>query len=239
MKLKTKIISIIVISMMIIIFIGTIVYKKREKKQDNKNTNVLESVSDETTIEQLKKDTGIMAENDLYEVKVEYDGKKVLNIKPEIQYKIAFAGIIKRDKFTVEEVENIFEDYYPKNSGIWIDNNSKEKFIKMLEKETNNKYKITKEGFLEIESESTPNDIDSAIKEMIESNKKYIVTISGIYYEADIVTGEILDNFYEDMDPYQATKSVSNNEDVIIFISSNSKKMLSEEEILQELISYK
>lgn len=239
MKLKTKIISIIVISMMIIIFIGTIVYKKREKKQDNKDTNVLESVSDETTIEQLKKDTGIMAENDLYEVKVEYDGKKVLNIKPEIQYKIAFAGIIKRDKFTVEEVENIFEDYYPKNSGIWIDNNSKEKFIKMLEKETNNKYKITKEGFLEIESESTPNDIDSAIKEMIESNKKYIVTISGIYYEADIVTGEILDNFYEDMDPYQATKSVSNNEDVIIFISSNSKKMLSEEEILQELISYK
>ena len=100
-------------------------------------------------------------------------------------------------------------------------------------------YEITKQGYLEIESENKSNYIDSEIKEMIENDKKYILAISGIYYEADVVTGEILDNFYEDMDPYQATKTVGNNEDTIIFLSPNSQKMLSEEDILQELISCK
>ena len=66
-----------------------------------------------------------------------------------------------------------------------------------------------------------------------------IITISGIYYEIDRVTGEILDNFYEDMDPMQATKSVDNKDDIIIYLTTNTEKRLTTKEILYELISYK
>ena len=81
--------------------------------------------------------------------------------------------------------------------------------------------------------------LDNSLKEIIQSNKRYIITISGIYYEIDRVTGEILDNFYEDMDPMQATKSVDNKDDIIIYLTTNTEKRLTTKEILYELISYK
>ena len=238
--MKKKIKVILIIGLIILgIFIVAISCRKVEEKQDSQTTNSSKNEIDEVAVEELKKESGITAENKLYDVTVEYDGTKVLNINPGIQYKIAFAGIIKNEKINIEEIDNIFKNYYPKKSGIWIEPNSRTKFLEMLKKETNNEYEITKEGYLEIKSENKSNYIDSEIKEMIENDKEYIGAISGIYYEADVVTGEILDNFYEDMDPCQATKTVNNNEDTIIFLSPNSQKMLSEEDILQELISCK
>ena len=109
----------------------------------------------------------------------------------------------------------------------------------MLKENTNNEYEITEEGFLKIKKENNSTDIDNSLKEMIQSNKRYIITISGIYYEIDRVTGEILDNFYEDMDPMQATKSVDNKDDIIIYLTTNTEKRLTTKEILYELISYK
>lgn len=223
--------KIIIIIFCIVIIIGLGVVGCLKQKTSNEISK--EEVND------LKEDIGVSGDTDLYQIQTEYDGNKTLDIKPEIQYKVAFAGIIEQKVPKLENVDTIFNKNYPKNYGVWIDSTSREKFLTMLKENTNNEYEITEEGFLKIKKENNSTDIDNSLKEMIQSNKRYIITISGIYYEIDRVTGEILDNFYEDMDPMQATKSVDNKDDIIIYLTTNTEKRLTTKEILYELISYK
>ncbi len=224
-----KKIIIVIFGIVIIIGLGVVGYLKQKPSNE---------ISKEE-VKDLKEDIGVSGDTDLYQIQTEYDGNKTLDIKPEIQYKVAFAGIIEQKVPELENVDTIFNKNYPKNYGIWIDSTSREKFLAMLKENSDNEYEITEEGFLKIKKENNPTDIDNSLKEMIQSNKKYIITISGIYYEIDRVTGEILDNFYEDMDPLQATKSVDNKDDLIIFLTTNTEKKLKTKEILYELISYK
>lgn len=227
--MKMKKIIIIIFCIAIIIGLGVIGYFKQKPSNEISK----EEVND------LKEDMGVIGNSDLYQIQTEYDGNKTLDIKPGIQYKVAFAGIIKQKVPKLENIDTIFNKNYPKNYGIWIDSTSREKFLTMLKENVNNEYEITEEGFLKIKKENNPTDIDNSLKEMIQSNKRYIITISGIYYEIDRVTGEILDNFYEDMDPMQATKIVDNKDDIIIYLTTNIEKKLTTKEILYELISYK
>ena len=224
-----KKIIIVIFCIVIIIGLGVVGYLK----QKTSNEVSKEEVND------LKEDIGVSGDTDLYQIQTEYDGNKTLDIKPEIQYKVAFAGIIEQKIPKFEDTDTIFYTKYPKDYGIWIDSTSREKFLTMLKENTNNEYEITEEGFLKIKKENNSTDIDNSLKEMIQSNKRYIITISGIYYEIDRVTGEILDNFYEDMDPMQATKNVDNKDDIIIYLTTNTEKRLTTKEILYELISYK
>lgn len=189
-------------------------------------------------VETLKKDVGITGDNELYQVQTEYDGKKILDIKPEIQYKVAFAGIIEQGKPKIENVDAIFNNNYPEDYGIWIENNSRDKILQILNRNLNNEYEINKNGYLDIKKEDNLTDIDKELKKMIGAKKKYIITISEVYCGVDRVSGEILDNFYEDMDPYQATKIVDYGDDIIIFVTTNKEQKLTDKEILQELISY-
>lgn len=223
--------KIIIVIFCIVIIIGLGVVGCLKQKTSNEISK--EEVND------LKEDIGVSGDTDLYQIQTEYDGNKTLDIKPEIQYKVAFAGIIEQKVPKLENVDTIFNKNYPKNYGVWIDSTSREKFLTMLKENTNNEYEITEEGFLKIKKENNSTDIDNSLKEMIQSNKRYIITISGIYYEIDRVTGEILDNFYEDMDPMQATKSVDNKDDIIIYLTTNTEKRFTTKEILYELISYK
>ncbi len=224
-----KKIIIVIFCIVIIIGLGVVGYLKQKPSNE---------ISKEE-VKDLKEDIGVSGDTDLYQIQTEYDGNKTLDIKPEIQYKVAFAGIIEQKVPELENVDTIFNKNYPKNYGIWIDSTSREKFLTMLKENTNNEYEITEEGFLKIKKENNSTDIDNSLKEMIQSNKRYIITISGIYYEIDRVTGEILDNFYEDMDPMQATKNVDNKDDIIIYLTTNTEKRLTTKEILYELISYK
>lgn len=219
----------VIFCIVIIIGLGVVGYLKQKPSNE---------ISKEE-VKDLKEDIGVSGDTDLYQIQTEYDGNKTLDIKPEIQYKVAFAGIIEQKVPELENVDTIFNKNYPKNYGIWIDSTSREKFLTMLKENTNNEYEITEEGFLKIKKENNSTDIDNSLKEMIQSNKRYIITISGIYYEIDRVTGEILDNFYEDMDPMQATKNVDNKDDIIIYLTTNTEKRLTTKEILYELISYK
>lgn len=213
-------------------------------KNINKLNNVISEKNlqvdneEQQEINEVKHEIGINAPNELYEIQIEYDGKKILNIKPEIQFKIAFAGIKKQELPKIDEIDTIFEKEYPQENGIWIEENSKEIFLRILKEETNNKYQIDQNGYLKIQEENKYNDEDMLLKNMITGNRKYIVTISGIYYEADRVTGEILDNFFEDIDPYQTSKTVEWRDNVIIYLSTNKEKLLTNKEILQELTIY-
>lgn len=219
-----KIIFLAVILIIIVLIIIKYCKKTDEIEHDN--------------VEALKNDVGITGDNKLYQIQTEYDGKEILDIKPEIQYKVAFAGIIEQGSPKIENIDAIFNNNYPKDYGIWIENNSRDKILKILNRNLNNEYEINENGYLDIKKEDNPTDIDKELKKMIETKKKYIITISEVYYGVDRVSGEILDNFYEDMDPYQATKIVDYGDDIIVFVTTNKEQKLTDKEILQELISY-
>lgn len=239
MNSKEKIIKLIIV--LLSIFLVFILYEyfslyKRNEKISKVDKN--DDVSDSQLVNELKQEIGITGKNELYEIKIEYDGNKVLNIKPEIQYKIAFAGIVTQTLPKIEEIDSIYKNNYPLNSGIWIETNSRTRFLEIIKENTNNEYTITDDGFLKIKNESNPNDEDKALKNLIFGKNKYIIIISGIYYEADQVTGKILDNYYEELDPYQASKIVENDNDVIIFLTTNKEKNFTSKEILNELTAF-
>ena len=235
MKLNIK--KVIVVLIIIAIAISVVFIISNNKNEIDIEEENEKNISTEE-IEEIKEETGMTAKNELYEIQTEYDGKKVLNIKPEIQYKIAFAGIIKEKIPEIKEIDDIFKKEYPSDTGIWVNANNRNEFLKLLDKNTNNEYEITKQGYLKIKQEKEPNIEDKALKKMIEGREQYIVTISGTYYEADRVSGEILDNFFEEMDPYQASKLIKWDNNIITILSTNKRKKLSEEEILQELTAY-
>ncbi|MBQ2835682.1 MAG: hypothetical protein IJE68_02460 [Clostridia bacterium] len=220
----------VLILLFLIIIIIAIIIIKFPKELNNQPKEEID-----LEITEIKQETGMTAQNELYEITVEHDGTKILNIKPEIQYKIAFAGIIKNTIPEINKIDKIFENQYPKDNGIWIDTKSRDKFLELLKDNTNNEYEITEQGYLKIKQEKSPSEEDEELQQMIEGENKYVITISGIYYEADRVNGQIFDNFFEDMDPYQPSKIIEWNNNKIICLTTNKEKKLTNEEILQEL----
>ena len=93
-----KKIIIVIFCIVIIIGLGVVGYLK----QKTSNEVPKEEVKD------LKEDIGVSGDTDLYQIQTEYDGNKTLDIKPEIQYKVAFAGIIEQKIPKLEDIDTIF-----------------------------------------------------------------------------------------------------------------------------------
>ena len=148
--MKSKIVfSVLIISLICVAIFFSL------KNQDNNTNNASENI--DKNIEEIKNEVGITGNNELYEVITEYNGNKVLNVKDDIQYKIAFAGIIKKSIPNLDEIDEVFEKDYPKKVGVWIEQTSRAKFEKMLKECVNNEYKISDEGYLQIEKENNQN----------------------------------------------------------------------------------
>ena len=207
------------------------------KEQQDEITNQIEDVEkNNEVIEDIKKQTGLEADDNLYQVDTEYDGRKVLNIKNNVQFKVAFAGLIKKDKPKLDEVESIINNNYPKRNGIWVEQDSRKKVIELLEDNTESKYKIDEEGYLLVENIDKQNKNDIELQKMIKGNKTIIISVSSSYYEVDTVTGEIVEYPFEKLDYYQAVEKVENENNIIIFITTNTKKKLTNIEILKEVL---
>lgn len=225
-----------------------IIYNKKQAKEKNKietNTSSINENENEiayqenASIAQLKEESGMQAEDELYEVKVEYDGKQVLDIKPNIQYKIAFAGIIKQSKSEFGEIDKFYETDHPNQKGIWIEPQSRGKFLEMLKENMNCQYQISENGYLQIKENENPKQEDVQLQKMINNETSlYIIAISGVYYKVDRVNGEIIDEPFEMMDPYQASKMVETGNQMIIFLSKNERQKLTTQEILEEVITF-
>ena len=170
---KKKIIIIVLIVILLVvagIIISNIFNKNEEEKNNNTNTANLEvpnveidknqvDYDEDATVNELKDFTGASGDSDLYEVATEYDGRKVLKIKDNKQYDVAMAGIIKQGKPEFSEIDSLKEKA-PNKSGIWISESSRNNFLDLLEDQTNSRYKINEEGYLEIElAEFTVEDI--------------------------------------------------------------------------------
>ena len=259
MKNKKKIMLLAII-LFIIICIGILTYNifiAKIKKQENdynvnKELNYTEKIEQEylknkenlityqenSTIEELKKEYKINGNDELYQIETEKDGRRVINIKPIVNYKVSFSGMIKKNKPNFEEIDEIYEKSHPLKKGIWINTDSKEKIVKYLNQnsELKVKYYIDNEGYLKQETISELSDTDVIIQKLIDGNKLYLLNISSICYMIDIVSGQIIDYRYNDLDSYQTYEYFEDEDKMIIFISENREKKLKNDEIFNSLI---
>ena len=201
------------------------------------NKNEIE-YQENTTVEDLKTQTGVTANNEIFEIEEEYDGRKVLTVKPSLKYKVAFAGMIKNSIPKMNEIDKISEESLPQYTWILIEKNSRNKILQLVNGEnTNSKYYIDEQGYLKINQKNNQNDNDRKIENAINNDKQYILDISSVCYIIDNVTGEILDYNFEKMDSYQTYEYFKDENRMIIFINENSSNQLTEKEILESVIN--
>lgn len=227
-KLKPIIIIVLILFMISIFFICN-----KLKKTENVNNQENQAIAE------LKNETGVTGNEEIYEIVNESNNTPILSVKEDIKFKVAVAAIFKGEKPKLEEVDKIISTNNLYKNGIYVSENSREEFLRIITKNTKNKYRINNEGYLEYEKTESENDNDKQIIEMIDSNKLYIINISFECYTIDDVSGEIVDYPFEIMDPYQICQSYKSSDKIVITITTNSKKKVNDEDIFNELLSYK
>ena len=140
MNKKSLIICIIVVLIIILaIFMIKLnnLGKDDKKNNDIENTALVESKNNEENVnanfidnsssyqytteevEKIKKEINATANTDIYRIEEEPGGRKILQIKPEIQFNVDLAGIIKNGEPEENELNEILKKI-PNTTGIWI-----------------------------------------------------------------------------------------------------------------------
>ena len=236
MKARRSVYVLIILGVVCWFLTGKLITKSNTNKNADTNTYTDNTLyQDDLPIEQIKNELGYTADSNLYSIDTEYDGRKTLNIKDELQLMVAFDGLIKTEDLKISEVEEIFNRNYPMKSGIWIEENNREQINNYINTNTNSKYEINKEGYLEIKEKKDQNNKDIILEKLISSNKTIVLTINSYYYEIDNVTGEINKYPFEQLDEYQPLDMIKNENNILIVLSSNKNNKLTEKQILDEL----
>ena len=147
--------------------------------------------------------------------------------------------MIKNAKPEFNELEEIFENKFPKENGIWIEENSRNSFLDLLRNNENIKseYYINEKGYLKIKNKNSQTDADNKIENSINGNKQFIIDISSVCYIIDDVTGEILDYNFENLDKYQTYEYFEDDNKMLVFISENKHNKLNKNDIIQSVIN--
>ena len=189
-----------------------------------------------TELEDMKNSISATGNTEIYQVEQEKDGRKILQIKPQIQFYVDLAGIIKKSKPNEEELEKLVAQV-PTDYGIWISTQSRENFLKILNKNGITNFTIAENGYLK--NNGTPkNDIEKQLDKMIKSNKLYIINITGIAYQRDYISGEIITYPFEELDPEQVLETYTDEDKIILELSTNEKQKLTNKEILETIVKY-
>lgn len=246
MKINKNIIIVAII--IIILAIASLIFILSKKVNHNKNDNILViedeyiqidrnqlSYQDNATVDELKNSVGLTGNSDIYEIIEEFDGRKTLVVKADLKYKVAFAGMMTKDKPEMDELQSIVDSYSPKENGIWVKDNTRNKLLEILNSDKfNSNYFIDNQGYLKIEEKNKQNDLDKKLEKAIKGNKQYILDISSLCYIVDEVTGEIVHYNFEDL--HGMYECFYDNDKVIIFISENTRNIYSNEEIIENVI---
>lgn len=246
-KRKCIIIGVIILIIIVglIIFFSTrssddIFNNSKQENVANVSNNFEENVITEEEIkevENIKNEINATGDTDIYQIEEEYDGRKILQVKPEVQFDVDLAGIIKASIPQEDEIDELLEQA-PSNNGIWISEQSRESFSKFLRNNNINNFTISNEGYLQIDDNAENSDAINKLINMINSDKLYIINMTGIAYERDYISGEIVEYPFEDMDPYQVVEPYQKENKIILEITTNKNKKLTEKEILETIISY-
>lgn len=160
--------------------------------------------------------------------------QQIKEISQKEQFEIAVAGIIKNAKPEEKEIQKIIKEVPTKN-GIWIEKQSRDEILKLINHNANCVYEINNDGYLEIKETNSKNKYDELFEKMINSNKKYVLSNNGQYYYRDHMTGIIESNPFEKMDKYQTYDYVETDNKMVIILTSNNNKVLKDTEILDSL----
>lgn len=250
-KIVISVIAVIIVLTIIVVILNKIKLKNNAENVNNV-TNLI-AVNDEyiqidknqisyqnnVDINELKQDSGKTGNSNIYEVQTEYDGRKTLQVKANLKYKVAFAGLIKNGKPSESELDDICSKNTPLNNGIWVEKSSRNKIQYYFNNLGlfNSKYEISDDGYLKLMDDSNLNDNDKKIKNIIDGNKQYIFDVSSVCYIVDDVTGEFLDYNFEKMDEYQTYEYFEDNEKMIVFINENKNNQMDDKEIFESVIN--
>lgn len=246
MKNNKKVIAFIIIAFIIILIIifALFQHKKDKDKNNQIEANIIEEIDknqiayqENVTVDELKNEIGATGNTDIYEVQQEYDGRNIITVKANIKYKVAFAGMIKKSTPKMEELDEILNKNLPRENGIWVEEQSRDKILEMFNNDkVNSKYVIDGDGYLKIQDKNSQNEIDKKLEKIINGNKQYILDISSVCYIVDEITGEILDYNFENMDKYQTYEYFEDNDRMIIFITQNKANLLTDADIFNSVI---
>lgn len=217
---------------------------KQEIVQEEKQENIISDASEgniddseKNKLEEIKEDLGYSnSDSQIYEIKKEYDGREVITIKPNIQYKVAMAGAIKKGKPEFKEIDKIMEQA-PNKSGIWITNSSRDKVLRALKEVTNGKYLIDENGYLIQENFDENNEVDVKIKQIFKEKKLYAIDIETITYIVDEVTGNIEEYPFVEIDPKTPYEIFKTENATLYVINPNINKKLNEIDMIKEIIT--
>lgn len=259
-----KIIYVVIIIILVLVIIGGVIFFNKD--EENKQNIVENNISDENILQNVLSniiDENIVIENELlneidgenieeiknmqsqinstanpniYYVDEEYDGRKILQVRPVIQYEVDLAGILKNGKPEEGEIGDLLRNG-PKKNGIWISEQSRQTFENLLKNNNINNFYIADDGYLQ-SNENVAGDLAIKLANMINSNKLYIINMTGTAYERDYISGEITEYPFEAMDPYQAIQSYTTDNSIILEITSNKANKLSNKEILEAVVKY-
>ena len=212
---------------------------QEENSISNENNILEENTIVEVTsaeLENMKNNINATGNTEIYQVEEEKGGRKILQIKPQVQFYVDLAGIIKKSKPKEQDLEKLVEKA-PTDNGIWISSQSRQKFLELLNKNKINNFTITDTGYLK-NNGNIQNDIGKQLEKMINSNKLYIINITGIAYQIDYISGEIVEYPFEEMDPEQILETYQDENNIILEITTNKKQKLTDEEILETIVKY-
>ena len=243
MKKKIGIIIVIIIIVVIAIVLA-INIKNGDKAQNNMQNNIQNDIytnrmvsTDANEINAIKNEIDATGQTDIYQVEEEYDGRKIIQVKPDVQYQVALSGILKNGIPAENEISTLLEKA-PKNSGVWISENSRDKFIQLLNNNNISSFEITNEGYIKCNKQDNLTEQEQKLKSMSESDKLYIIDMSGKTYQRDYISGDIIEYPFEEMDPYQAIEPYEVENSAILGVTSNAANKLSNEEILNSILAY-
>lgn len=232
MRKRNITISLVAIIIVIIIFFIIDIKITTNTVQEE---NTITDKYDENIINKVKNEINAKANSNIYQVEEEYDGRKILQIRPNIQFETVLASILKNEKPLENEIQELLQKK-PSKNGIWISEQSRDKFLNLLKENNIDCYSINNEGFLEYTGNSDKEEVKK-INEVTTSNNLCIIDISGTSFSRDEISGEIVEYPFEKMEPYQAVDVYRNDNDIILEITTNEKGKLSSEEILKEVLS--
>lgn len=243
--MKKNILIVLLLAIVVVIVIGLIFNNKKENSDQNILQNEIKSdefmnrivSTDSNEINAIKNEINATGQTDIYRIEEEYDGRKIIQVKPDVQYQVALAGIIKNGIPAEDEINTILEQA-PNSSGMWISESSREKFMELLNSNNIVDFEITNEGYLKCNKQENLTEQEEKLKDMAESDKLYVIDVSGKTYQRDYISGEVIEYPFEEMDPYQVLEPYEIENSIILGVTSNKENRLSNKEILDAIIAY-
>lgn len=243
--MKKNILIVLLLAIVVVIVIGLIFNNKKENSDQNILQNEIKSdefmnrivSTDSNEINAIKNEINATGQTDIYQIEEEYDGRKIIQVKPDVQYQVALAGIIKNGIPAEDEINTILEQA-PNSSGMWISKSSREKFMELLNSNNIVDFEITNEGYLKCNKQENLTEQEEKLKDMAESDKLYVIDVSGKTYQRDYISGEVIEYPFEEMDPYQVLEPYEIENSIILGVTSNKENRLSNKEILDAIIAY-